>query len=89
MGVAPEAATRGHELVQRAGGCHELGAVRGRNVARVPHQPHIGAAPGQRAARGGRRQRQTVTGPTIGVHLIAGTFPSATKVRVWRGRPQG
>lgn len=88
MGLAAEVAERRDGLLQRADRCHELGAVRGRHGARLPHQPDTGASEGQRATGGRRRQRQTVAGPALGVHIVPGAVPSAAKVHLRHRRPE-
>lgn len=89
LGLAAETVERRDELVQRAGGRDEFGAVRGRHVARVPHQPDTRVAQGKRSA--GRRgwQRQTVPGAAVGFHIVPGTLPGAAQVHVRHSRPEG
>lgn len=89
VGVAPEIAERRDVVVQRTGRCAEPGAVRGRYDARVPHQPHTGAAQGQCATGGRRRQWQTVSGPAGCVHIGPGPVPDPAQVHVRHGRIEG
>lgn len=89
MGRAARAAGRRAGRVQRAGGRHGPGVLRGRHGARVPHQPDAGAAPRQRAAGGRGRQRQTVAGPPRRVHRVPGAVPGAADARVRRARAPG
>lgn len=73
---------RCHGLLQRIGGRHEYGAVRGCYGTRLPDQPHTRTSQGQRSARRGRRQRETIVGSTRGVHIYSGTVPSAVAIHV-------